>query len=803
MSSATASPIQRCRKGLIALLSISLALLFQGVFLGATPANAVKLESNKNEYKSSGPGGIEFRDNCPDGSAITSYNAVAAQYDDQDVLVEANAECTRLSDVALPLPSQVSKTPTRSTAVEDDPDDTSCGPNDVAVGAIVYNTADPVYVSGLKLKCASFYQNQKTTTTSLLGSQSSSVQNLDCPKNHVVTGLWLRADQVLDAFGIRCAGISDIDQIPLERVILSPSTKAKPFEAEITISRIVGGSIDSDAKITGVKDGIGNNGANGCRLSDNTLTAETPGICVIEITKSGDGIYNPIKGRAYFTFTGAAIAKPSSEPTPEPSASEEAPKPEPAPKSNYPIYDPKTEPDRVAALQISAYALLALTTAGLVTNTASSFNQDAARRRDDEQDQGDRESGDVASADVTALSFYALTHSKRGDNSRIWRLAHRPHLEERFKSWVQRASVYTPLGARIFLDGSYLRAMLSGLAIIPTLLGAVTGTIMLLQTKFLPEPASFTLFAVALALSTLDSLAGLTAAAIVFTGTLLTGNITTLDQFMTSLGIAAILIMPGIIAGSIRPIRRLVTDKASAWERITDFVLATLLGGWAIQKVVASLNGLSGLQLPLAERAVDLGYLASLYILIRLLLEDISTHHFPERLAKQAVETRPKNHLQPWYSIAFKTSIFYLVAYQYLGLNAQLLIGTAIFLFPQLLAAVSEELHAKQARIIGFLMPRGATKVVLMVLIGGFFADWAKGIFKDPGIFISWSFVILAVPGFIIGFLKVFAAPPKINWKAGPIGRTIYMFGGIIIAALIFAMHQGVDLYQSLLDLFK
>jgi hypothetical protein len=469
-------------------------------------------------------------------------------------------------------------------------------------------------------------------------------------------------------------------------------------------------------------------------------------------------------------------------------------------RDDLPPYSPTQEPEETVETQVAAFALISAVAAGaaalgqVASNSRSSSG--ATRRREKEEEEEERESGDLASASAGKLKF-AKREVAWGDSSRVWKIGYREGLERKFVSWTEKVSAFSPILARIFLDGSYLRAMLSSFSMLPSLSGIVIGFLILQDTGFQALPPSFFLVAIALLISTIDAFAGLWISTVVLVGTLVTGNARTLDEVMTVLGVSAILLTPGLMASAIRPFRRHIEDSESAWERITDYLLAILLGGWAVEKIVGSLNGLAGVQLPITSSSEQLGLLASFFILIRLAFEDLATYLFPERLASQEAKLRNPVATQPYFSLAFQASLFAVVAYQFLGVNLQLILGTLLFIVPSLFKIWAGKVYLKKTAFLHFLLPKGTPKIVIMVFVGAFFASWVQGLFASPSDFITWSFVVLAIPGLLLSLLGNFSTTPKRDWKKSKIGRYVYRLGGIAIAALVFAMYQGVNLYKA------
>lgn len=474
-------------------------------------------------------------------------------------------------------------------------------------------------------------------------------------------------------------------------------------------------------------------------------------------------------------------------------------------REDLPKYDAVAEPEKTVDTQVAVFAVLSAVAAGASAVGAASGSgaaQSQSRRGDDDQRKSDREedreeerqAGEVASADVSKLDAVKRAVG-RGDASTLWQRAYRPELETGLVAWTERVSAFSPMGARILQDGSYLRAMLSGFGLVPSMLGIIVGIATLFDTELQAMPPSFMLVAISLVLSTLDAMAGLWISAIVLVGTLLSGNVRSLDEAMTIFGVAAVLLTPGLVASAIRPFRREVENLASGWERGTDYLLAVLLGGWTVEKFVGSLNGLAGVQLAITGSARELGLLASALIFLRLVLEDVATYNFPQRLTQQDASLRDPLKAQAVVSLFTKTLLFFLVSYQFLGLTQQLLIGTALFALPQAI-----KLYEKLERDVNivplhFILPKGAPKIIVMVFVGAFFANWVQGLFPTPESFVLWSFVVLSIPGLVLSLLTIVSGAPQRDWRDSTVGTWLYRAGGVVVAGLIFAMYRGVDLY--------
>jgi hypothetical protein len=150
-------------------------------------------------------------------------------------------------------------------------------------------------------------------------------------------------------------------------------------------------------------------------------------------------------------------------------------------------------------------------------------------------------------------------------------------------------------------------------------------------------------------------------------------------------------------------------------------------------------------------------------------------------------------------TVLFKTLVFTFLAEPFIGNSIQLWLGTLLFLLPKVIAlTVSGKLP--KSRMIHKALPKGALKIVIMVIVGTIFGRWVQTFFQDPTEFLRWGFVILGIPGLILQFANFFAdrnAP--IDWKQEGYGRFLYRFGGVVIFFFIIQIALGNNIVDLLL----
>jgi hypothetical protein len=460
-------------------------------------------------------------------------------------------------------------------------------------------------------------------------------------------------------------------------------------------------------------------------------------------------------------------------------------------------YDPMDNPKETQSTQVAAFALLGALAAGSAAGSKSSGNsKDQSSEQDDEQSREDYEESEE-SEDLASVGAGGLALVKRkdgwGDRSRTWRHKRTDGIDRRWRRLAESISSFSPLAARTFGDGSYLRAMTGSFSTVLYPIAVALGAYALINSdrQALP-PATWIVIAIAL-LGTIDAAAGLLASAIFVLGVTISGNIFSREEVLTVAGLSIIFFAPALLASAIRPIRRLISEVDDRWERMTDYALVGLLSFWSLEKIVGALNGLSGLKLPISADARQIAFIVAIAITLRVIMEDLATYAYPVRLEKVSPDYKDPSTFQQVISLEFKTFVFIVLAIPFVGFNIQLALGTLFFLLPSILGLTVGDKYPKLP-VIGRIVPKGALKLVAMVFIGSLFANWVEGLFESPEDFIPWSFALLAIPGLFLKFAGDLSEKPQYDWRRTDMGRTVYRVGGIVIYILIVQMVRGVDL---------
>jgi len=450
------------------------------------------------------------------------------------------------------------------------------------------------------------------------------------------------------------------------------------------------------------------------------------------------------------------------------------PEPVKAIKSGLQPYDPLGDPETTKGLHLAGFAALAAL-------TSIKRNE---KQSDEEQDQESLQS--VSSGVLKLLK----NEPGKGDLSQTWDNRYTDETDYVFVSLAHRFNQFSPLLTRTVQDGNTIRAIIGSWAALFMPIGLILGIIAIINTGGQALPPAWGIVALIMAVAIYDAFAGFIAGFVFFLVALLTGNITNRPELLTTIGVMVLFFAPALLASAFRPFRRLIRTPDDMWERLTDYALGTLLTFWVITKMVAAMNGLARLELPITEYGTELAVIACGLLLIRVALEDLAVEHYPMRLRALHVEIKSPSQTQKVRSLVFKILIFFIMAAPFVGSTLNLLLGTLLFAIPQITSLSLEDNLPKKK----LYLPKGAFKTVVMIFVMALASNMIEGAFSSPEAFLKWSFVVMALPGFFLHYLDAITDAPETDWKTTENGRKIYRIGGVVIFVLMVLVVKGVDI---------
>jgi hypothetical protein len=455
---------------------------------------------------------------------------------------------------------------------------------------------------------------------------------------------------------------------------------------------------------------------------------------------------------------------------------EEAVDPEPvkAIKAGLQPYDPLGDPETTKGLHLAAFAALAALT---------------SVKRNERQSDEEAEQESLQSVSSGALKLLKNEPGK-GDLSNTWDNRFTDDTDFAFVALAHRFNRFSPLLTRTIQDGNTVRAIVGSFAALLIPIGLILGIIASINTGGQALPPVWIIVGAIMAIAIFDAFAGFVAGFVFFILALVTGNITNRPELLTTIGVMVLFFAPALLASAFRPFRRLVRTQDDMWERFTDYALGTLLTFWVITKMVAAMNGLARLELPITEYGTELAFWAAALLLIRVALEDIAVEHYPMRLRALHVEIKKPSQRQKVQSLAFKIFVFFIMAAPFVGSTLNLVLGTLLFAIPQITSLSLEDNLPKKK----LYLPKGVFKTVVMIFVMALASNLIEGAFSSPEAFLKWSFVVMALPGFFLHYLDAITDAPESDWKTTEKGRKIYRIGGVIVFILMVLVVKGVDI---------
>lgn len=447
-------------------------------------------------------------------------------------------------------------------------------------------------------------------------------------------------------------------------------------------------------------------------------------------------------------------------------------------RDKFQKYDPLTDPKGTTNTAIVAFAALTVVTgAGTIASRVLGNNNPI-------QPIDQKQQGFLASLSRGGV-VAAGTQLGRGDRSSLWGRPINAKMDSFVSNTGNRISGFSPLATRILSDGNYQRSLIGPFSLVmyPVAIAAGILSSRSLHQQALPPSVLFILLM--MTIGVIDALAGFLVSIAFILSVLIGGHLTSVDEVLTVAGVSLLAFSPALLAGAFRPFRRPVWDFTSLWERITDYLLASILTGWVVQQIVLGLPGLSGLQLPITKDARLIALFAVVLVVVRFALEDLSMQLFPQRLIALEPNYRERTILQQILGTVFKVGIFSIVAGRFIGVSAELFIGIALFTLP-LIMGIFEDKFPKSTAVQKW-MPTGIIELLVMTLGGFFLAIAVQNRYPSARTYILVSFVVLSLPGFILKILGLFGKEGAKDWKITKFGTIAYRVLGVVaLAGLLY-----------------
>lgn len=453
-------------------------------------------------------------------------------------------------------------------------------------------------------------------------------------------------------------------------------------------------------------------------------------------------------------------------------------------------YDPASEPVKTVNLAVSVFTLLAITgTGGLALAGAGGVLGVAGYPGGTKTPASKAPSGGkVASASVKFLKGGAEDVAV-GDRSWTWRLPGTDALDRLSFALPGWLGPNTPMLARLGTDGSYLRAVFGSAYLLFPVLGIVLGAAAAGSAAGQPVPVPSTELVLGLlVLGVVDAASGLLGVVAFALGLLFAGQLGTPGHLRLLMGIGGMWSVTPLLAGAARPLRRVPARTLEhLWDRSADVVVASLVGAWAVQKIVLGLPGLAGARLPLTASANTCALIVLVALAGRIAAETLAASYYPRRLADvqpaMILKPGPKQRLL---ATLLRTGIFVFVAIAFVGPLWQLWVGALLFIIPQVLG-VYEEKFPNRPQIFHW-MPRGILKTVVMLFVGKWTAILLLGLIANSHQVLADAFVVLALPGLALSIVGLFGrdgVETPLTWWHRAAGAAVLATGILFVLGFV------------------
>ena len=342
----------------------------------------------------------------------------------------------------------------------------------------------------------------------------------------------------------------------------------------------------------------------------------------------------------------------------------------------------------------------------------------------------------------------------------------------------------SPILAKIFNEGAYLRAYFGSFTIITSLATAALGVYAALSRDMsFVMPATWLLLAI-VAIGVFDSFAGLLGSFALVVTTLLTMQSGTIQDYRTLLGLFVLGFAPALSAEAFRSVRRRAEKSGSyVWERISDFAIAPFIGGVSTIAMVSALPALANLTLPVANHVVTFGIVAAIGLFLRVALEEFAGRAYPARMdLLNPDDLEQPTRLRKFIGILVKAALYIFVSTSIFGLGWQVWVACLIFVIPALMHLFQDRLP--NSRTLWRFLPKGIPGMAFSLVLAFVTVTMVTWLVRDPATMARYGFMLLAVPALLLTALHVLGRHGQ-DGEVKPIQRPerkwLYRLGGVVM----------------------
>jgi hypothetical protein len=371
-----------------------------------------------------------------------------------------------------------------------------------------------------------------------------------------------------------------------------------------------------------------------------------------------------------------------------------------------------------------------------------------------------------------------------GDRLPLFKLKAITWLDKFSADAIRVAYPKSPVLAKIFNEGAYLRAFFGSLTVFGSIATGALGVYAALSRN--PEfvmPSTWLLLAI-VAIGVFDAFSGLVGTFALVAATLLTMHSATIQDYRTLLGIFVLGFTPALSAEAFRSVRRRAEKSGSyVWERISDFAIAPLIGGITTVAMVSVLPALANLTLPIANHVIEFGIVAAVGLFMRVALEEFAARAYPTRMDALNPEGLVEpTRMRKLLAIAFKAALYIFVSTAIFGISWQVWVACLIFVIPALMHLYEDRLP--NSRTLWRFLPKGIPGMALSLVVAFFAMTMVTWLVRNPATMARYGFMLVAIPALVLTILHVLGrhgAKGELKPVLHPDRKWLYRIGGIVM----------------------
>lgn len=442
-------------------------------------------------------------------------------------------------------------------------------------------------------------------------------------------------------------------------------------------------------------------------------------------------------------------------------------------EARWTAYDPTKDADTTNAITAALAAFVAL---------AGATGLAGARLGD-----GDRRASRAKLSSITTkkLKAVAVSDVRWGDASRTWRSPFTARADE----WSRRAPLVvgriSAVLPRLAVDGTWARAVAGANGYALWLVGAAMGLAAgITRATEVPMPAWSWVVAISV-LGIADGAAGAVAWLAFTAHAGASADVAGWYDVRLLMGLGVLWCSLPLLAHVIRPLRRVVTGDGSAiFERLCDYAMPPIFVAFAAGSMAKALNGLSGLALVEAGHVTSLRWTVALVLPLRVLLEDVASHLYPQRsLVVQPAKLVAPSKGMASLGVATSAAVFLFVAEPFFGLNASTIAAAALVALPSVMKQWEDDYPNSTA--LNKWLPRGLLRFFLLLVLGAYMSSRLIGP-EGGDDAVRRTLVVMLVPSSVVGVIELFGRSGG-SWRDGAVKRV----GGALVWATAIGIVTG------------